>query len=122
MKKICIIEDEKQLQLAYKKKLESAGYEVAEYATGVDGLAAMKRQHPDLIILDIMLPGGMNGFDVLKQIQNTADLKSIPVIILTNLDTEAHTAGAIGSVEYLVKTNVTLEQILEKVQSYVPLS
>jgi CheY-like chemotaxis protein len=69
-----------------------------------------------------MLPGGMNGFDVLEQLQKDPNVKSIPVIILTNLDSEEVTAKKIGSVEYIVKTNMTLDDVVKKVQSYVPVS
>ena len=120
MKKILIIEDEQQARKLYKLKLEEAGYEVLEYVTGKEGLEAIREKHPDLIILDIMLPGGMNGFDVLEQLQGSPELKSIPVIILTNLDSEEHTASAIGSVEYIVKTNVSIDDVVKKVRSYVP--
>jgi len=119
-KRILIIEDEVQLRMVYKVKLEEAGYEVFEYMTGKEGLAGMKENRPDLIILDIMLPGGMNGFDVLEQLQNNPDLKNIPVIILTNLDSEEATAKKIGSVEYIVKTNMAIDDIVKKIQSYIP--
>jgi CheY-like chemotaxis protein len=122
MKKILIIEDEPSIRLVYKKRLEEVGYETLEYITGAEGLAAIRETHPDLIILDIMLPGGMNGFDVLEQIQKDPRIQSIPVIILTNLDSEEVTAKKIGSVEYIVKTNMTLDDVVKKVQSYVPVS
>jgi DNA-binding response OmpR family regulator len=122
MKKILIIEDDIQLRKIYAIKLEEAGYEVASYATGAEGLEAIKEKLPDLIILDIMLPGGMNGFDVLEQLKNNPHLRTIPVIILTNLDSEEHTASTVGSVEYIVKTNISLDDIVKKVQSYVPIT
>src|SRR3989344_3618292 len=117
-KKILIVEDDIQTQRVYHNKLTSVGYAVILAATGKEGLFSAKKIKPDLVILDIMLPGtGMNGFDVLEAMKKDSNLKNIPVLVLTNLDTEEKVAKEIGANEYLVKANISIDDLVEKVQS-----
>ncbi len=64
-----------------------------------------------------MLPGGMNGFDLLEQIKADSTSKSVPVIVLTNLSTEQKTAYDIGAVDYIVKVNMSLDDIILKIKN-----
>lgn len=81
--------------------------------TGREGLTMVKTENPDLILLDVMLPGGMNGFDVLEDLKRTEATKNIPVIILTNLDSETNVAKSIGAKDYLVKANTTKDDLVK---------
>ncbi len=99
MKRILIVEDDAEFQEIYKNKLAEEGFEVSNAYVGKQALEMLKGQKPDVILLDIILPGGMNGFDVLEQIKRNENLKSIPVIVLTNLDGEAKTAMEVGAVD-----------------------
>jgi two-component system alkaline phosphatase synthesis response regulator PhoP len=72
----------KTSQLLIKLQAEITGYKLHVKVDGVNGFKAVEREKPDLVLLDIMLPG-QNGFDVCRKIKNHPDLKSIPVIILT---------------------------------------
>ncbi|OGM04169.1 hypothetical protein A2715_05215 [Candidatus Woesebacteria bacterium RIFCSPHIGHO2_01_FULL_39_32] len=115
-KKILIVEDDIQTQRVYHNKLTSEGYAVVLAATGKEGVFTAKKIRPDLVILDIMLPGtGMNGFDVLENMKKDQELKNIPVLVLTNLDTEERVAKEIGANEYLVKANVSIDEVAERV-------
>lgn len=116
-KVILIIEDDIPLQSAYKTALTKSGYEVIFSATGNDGLQKAKSENPNLIILDLMLPGGMNGFDVLEQLKGDEKLSKIPIFVLTNLDNEENTAVKIGASKYFVKTNISIDDILSEVDS-----
>lgn len=120
-KKILIIEDNKQIQDTYKKKFELEGFEVIQAITGRDGLDLSKSSSPDLIILDIMLPGALNGEDVLKKLKADENLKNIPVIILTNLDTEEEYTMKQGATDYIVKDNVSIDGVVERVKRYIRL-
>ena len=117
MKKILIIEDDVDSQDIYKEVLTAENFEVVSAINGNEGLVLMKAHKPDLVLLDVMLPGGLNGFDVLEQMKRNENLKNIPVIVLTNLDSEEKTAKSIGATDYIVKTSATLSQIVEKVKS-----
>ena len=119
MKKILIVEDDIKLRQIYDTMLTSEGYEVEQVSTGQEGLTKAKSYIPDLIILDIMLPGGMNGFDLLEQLKRNPATQTIPVIVLTNLDNAKSTALSIGAVEYIVKTNTSIDDVVKKIREYL---
>jgi DNA-binding response OmpR family regulator len=118
-KKILIVEDDNHLQMIYKTKLESDGYEIIQATTGQQGITLAKDKHPDLILLDIMLPEGMNGFDVMGQLQIDANTKDIPIIVFTNLDSEKQTAISMGAVDYVVKANTSIDELTIKVKNHI---
>jgi len=116
-KTILIIEDEQQIVEIYNNKFSELGVNIDIAQTGKEGLN-LARKEPDLIILDIMLPGGLNGFDVLSTLKRDETLKKIPVLILTNLDDEQKlTALDLGAFDYLVKANTPIKEIVEKIRS-----
>lgn len=115
MAKILLIEDNDLLQELYKGKLSDEGFEVMVVSKGEEGLALVKSQKFDLILLDVILPGGINGFDVLEALKKDKALSQIPVIVLTNLEGEEKIAREIGAVDYFVKAKVTLDQIVTRV-------
>ncbi len=86
-KRILLIEDEEDIAALIKLQAELSGYKLHVEVDGINGYRAVEREQPDLVILDIMLPG-QNGFDVCRKIKSNPDLKSIPVIILTAKDEE----------------------------------
>jgi len=112
MKKILIIEDDEILVRMYQKRLISEGYDVIEARDARTGLTQAQTKKPDLILLDIMLPGGMNGFDVLEQLKQDESTKDSPVLILTNLESEEKVAKEIGATGYLVKVNAKPDQVI----------
>lgn len=81
-KRILLIEDEEDIAALVKLQGELFGYKMHVEVDGINGYRAVERERPDLVILDIMLPG-QNGYDVCRKIKNNAELKNIPVIILT---------------------------------------
>ena len=119
MKKVLIVEDDPQLHSVYQSLLSKEGYEVVLAGTGTDGLTAVRTQHPDLVMLDIMLAGGLNGFDVLEQVKRLPETKDIPVIMLSNLDREEQVAKSIGAAHFFVKVNTSNDAILGKVRELI---
>jgi len=81
-KHILLIEDEEDIASLIKLQAEIHGYRLDVEIDGLNGFLAVKREKPDLVILDIMLPG-KNGFDVCRKIKSDPELKEIPVIILS---------------------------------------
>jgi len=118
MKTILFIEDESALQKTIGEILSQEGYEVISALDGEVGLKLAKIKKPDLILLDLILPK-INGFDVLKKLKEEAETKSIPIIVLTNLEGTEDVKEAIelGAQTYLVKTQYTLEEVVEKIKS-----
>jgi len=116
MQKVLIIEDETAYQKILKDAFVKEGFEVLLASEANRGTTEVVKYHPDIILLDIMLPGGMNGFDFLEQLKAKENTKSIPVIIITNLDSEEKVAKEIGASFYFIKSGTTITQIVEKVK------
>ena len=118
MNKILIVEDEISLSNALKDKLSQEGLEIIVAKDGNEGVNLAVQNHPDLILLDIMMPK-MNGLDVLKALKNNPGLLSIPVFVLTNLPQEntGKIAKDLGAEEYLVKANLPLGELVKKIKA-----
>lgn len=116
MNKILIIEDDEILQRMYQQRLESEGFTVIVARDGREGLTLAQSEKPTLILLDIMLPGGMNGFDVLEQIKKDEKTKDIVVLVLTNLGSEEKTAIDIGAAGFLMKVNTKPDDVVAKIK------
>lgn len=80
--KILLIEDEEDIASLIKLQAELAGYKVHTEADGLNGLMAVERERPEVIVLDIMLPG-LNGLDVCRKIRSNPDFNNIPIIIIS---------------------------------------
>ena len=119
MKTILVIEDDTSLSQAYQEMFRSQDVSVVTAKTGQEGLSLIQTTQPDLILLDIMLPGGINGFDVLEKLKADSTTQSIPVIVLTNLDSQAKTATTVGAAGYLIKANSTADQIVKLVMDHL---
>jgi DNA-binding response OmpR family regulator len=81
-KRILLIEDEEDIAALIKLQAEISGYKLHVEVDGINGYRAIEREKPDLVILDIMLPG-QNGLDVCRKMKSFPDLKNIPVIVLS---------------------------------------
>ncbi len=110
MKKVLIIEDDSVLCKDFQK-IFSDRYEMLIANNGTDGLGKAFQWQPDLIILDIILPGGMNGFDVLRKFKSRQEAKNIPVIVYTKLEDEQRAAIEEGASDYLVKSKIGIEKV-----------
>jgi DNA-binding response OmpR family regulator len=87
--KILIVDDDPDLRRALKIRLQANHYDTVQAADGYAAMAVAQREHPNLIILDLGLPAG-DGFVVLKRLQNSDLLSSIPVIVLTARDPQSN--------------------------------
>lgn len=116
--KILIIEDEEALAKVLKEKLEKEGYEVDVVDNGVDAFPTADKTRPNLIILDLILPK-KDGFEVLEELKSHAELKLVPIVVLSNLGEDEHIKRAIGlgASDYFVKTQHPLLEIVEKVKT-----
>ena len=118
MQKILIIEDDKFLRELIVRKLSQENFDVVEAIDGEDGIKKVKETIPDLLLLDLILPG-IDGFEVLSKIKEEPATASIPVIILSNLGQreDIERGLKLGAVDYLVKAHFTPNEIIEKVKS-----
>ena len=117
MAKILIVEDDKFLRELIARKLTAENYQISEAIDGEEGLKKIKEEKPDLVLLDLILPG-IDGFEVLSRIKEDPSLASIPVIILSNLGQreDVERGMKLGAVDYLVKAHFTPNEIIEKVK------
>src|SRR5476649_1524296 len=81
-KRILLIEDEEDIAALIKLQAELSGYKLHVEVDGLNGLRAIEREKPDLVILDLMLPG-QSGLDVCRKVKNNNDLKNIPIIMIS---------------------------------------
>jgi DNA-binding response OmpR family regulator len=86
-KMILIVEDDESIRESLASMLQLQGYAVLLAENGADGLAAAQKKHPDLVVLDLMMPK-MNGYEVCASIQGDEKLKDIPVIMTTALTSD----------------------------------
>ncbi len=115
--KILIVEDEEILSKVLKEKFEREDFEAFLAVDGEEVLPSAKKNKPDLILLDLILPK-KSGFEVLSDLKADSELKIIPVIVLSNLgqDEEIKNALRLGAVDYLVKTQHPINEVVEKVR------
>jgi len=116
--RILLIDDEKDLVKLVVIRLEAAGYEVITAYGGQEGLDKAKIEKPNLILLDIMMPG-MDGFEVLHKLKNDTETVNIPVIMLTakGESQSLFAAQDLKATDYIIKPFET-EELLRLVKRY----
>ena len=114
-KKIMIIEDNKDLQEIYKHSFEKYGYEVVVRGDGLEGVMSVVEIMPDIILLDLMMPG-MDGFGFLKKLKEIESI-SIPIIVCSNISDVESINRAIkdGAEAVLLKVDYSGKQLVDKV-------
>ncbi len=119
-KKILLVEDDDALANVYMMRLEAEGFTARRVPNGEDALAAAKEFHPDLILLDAMMPK-ISGFDVLDILRNTPETSNIKVIMLTALsqDSDKQRAQGLGVDDYLVKSQVVITDVIQRVRHHL---
>jgi len=117
MKKVLIVEDDKFLRELMAQKLIKEDYDVVEAIDGEDGLSKAKETKPDLILLDLILPG-IDGFEVLAKLKEDVSVSEIPVVILSNLGQreDIERGLKLGAVDFLIKAHFTPQEIVNKVK------
>ena len=101
---ILVVEDEEDIQELLRFNLEKEGFQVSTVGTGEDGISQVREKTPDLVVLDLMLPG-LNGLDVCRLLKGSAESKSVPVVMVTAKGEEADVVAGLelGADDYLVK-------------------
>lgn len=119
-KKILLVEDDVALSAVYKSRMELEGFEVREVNNGEEALSAAINFKPDLILLDAMMPK-ISGFDVLDILRNTPETSNIRIIMLTALSQpkDKERAEALGVDDYLVKSQVVIGDVVERVRFHL---
>ena len=118
-KLILVVEDQEDNRRIMRDLLTSASYEVTEAVTGEEGVAAAETQRPDLILMDIQLPG-LDGYEATRQIKANPNLKHIPIIVVTSYalsgdDVKAFEAGC----NAYVSKPFSPRELLAKIREYL---
>lgn len=116
-KTILIVEDDKFLRELIAQKLSREGFGVLEAVDGEQGIEQIREKKPDLVLLDLILPG-MDGFDVLAKIKEEPTLAAIPVVILSNLGQrdDIERGLQLGAKDYLIKAHFTPGEVIDKIK------
>ncbi len=116
--KILIIEDDRFLRQLISKKIGQEGYDVVEAVDGEEGIKKVETEKPDLILLDLILPG-VDGFEVLSRVKKNLNTKHIPVIILSNLGQKEDVDRGLnlGAEDFLIKAHFTPTEIIIKIRN-----
>ena len=117
---IFVVEDDVFLIKAYQIKFEKSGADVWIATDGNEALKFLQKEPPDVIFLDLLLPG-ISGFDVLAEIRKNEKWKNVPVFVLSNLSQtqDIERAKTLGVEEYFVKANTKINDIVERVKKYL---
>lgn len=118
-KKIFLVEDDKFLTKIIQTKLTQVGTVFNNCENGTDAISLIEKDIPDVILLDLMFPGGIDGFTVLEKIKSHSQLKNIPVIILSNLSEPAQIEKGmnLGAFRYIVKASIVPDEIVDHIES-----
>lgn len=116
-RKVLIVEDDMALFNMYSIELKLKGYDVLNVNDGLQALSKAKEYQPDIILLDIMLPG-MNGLNILSELKSDPETEHIPVIMLTNYGSEDNVKKALesGAADYIMKYKILPSELSEKIE------
>lgn len=117
---VLVVEDEEKFRKVLQEKLERSGFETMAAKDGDEGWEMAKNSKPDIILSDLIMPK-RSGFDLLSKLKKDFDLRNVPVIILSNLadDEELKKVLQMGAADYFVKSQHTIEEVVDKVRQYV---
>ena len=116
-KKILVVDDDENLRAVLVDKLSAEGFEVEGAVDGAEGIRKAIESHPDLIMLDIIMPH-MDGWQMLEELRKDAWGRRAKVIFLTNVSDMESVSHALekGNYEYIVKTDWSLDDVVKKVR------
>lgn len=119
-KKILVAEDEQSYASIYKLKLEKEGYRVFIAGDGEKAIEIAKKEKPDIALLDLIMPK-VDGFEVIKTLKSDPELKSIPIIVFSNLGqtSDMEKVKDLGAEKYFVKANISIQKVIEEVRSFI---
>ncbi len=117
--KILLVDDEPEIIRTVKRRLESEGYGVSVATDGLEAVRLAWETHPDLVILDIMLPK-MNGYEVCKKLRQSEDFRRVPVLILTAMTQEKDkSAGFACGADAYMRKPFRAQELLGKLRELI---
>ncbi|EMB7080381.1 response regulator [Acinetobacter baumannii] len=119
MARILIVDDSPTETFRFKEILTKHGYDVLEASNGADGVTLAKAEQPDLVLMDVVMPG-VNGFQATHQITRDEDTKHIPVVIVSTKDqaTDRVWGKRQGAIDYLIKP-IEEKQLIDVIKQFL---
>ncbi|MGQ1738702.1 response regulator [Acinetobacter baumannii] len=119
MARILIVDDSPTETFRFKEILTKHGYDVLEASNGADGVTLAKAEQPDLVLMDVVMPG-VNGFQATRQITRDEDTKHIPVVIVSTKDqaTDRVWGKRQGAINYLIKP-IEEKQLIDVIKQFL---
>lgn len=119
-KKILLAEDDGFLSSLLQNRLQREGFAAELIKNGLEVLPSLKRSPPDLLLLDIILPGKL-GFEVLEEMRADPKLAKIPFMVMSNLGQEEDIKKAkdLGAIEYFVKARFMIDDLVKRIGSFL---
>ncbi len=120
MAKILLVEDDIFLSSLLGNRLKKEGFEVLNVKSGSEVVKALKSFVPDLVLLDLILPG-KSGFEVMEDIKADPQAPKVPVVIISNLgqDTDLARGKELGAADYVIKARTTIDDMVKKVKDFL---
>lgn len=120
MTRILLVEDDPFLIDIYSQKLTKAGFKVEVAQNGKSALQSLQKRKPQLVILDIVLPG-IEGWEILRRIKKDRSLAKLKVVVLSNLGQkeEVEKGLKLGAVKYLIKAHYTPSEVVKEIEKVI---
>ena len=118
-KTLLLVEDDPFLSSLLKTRLANEGFTVLYAGDGEVALETLKKEKPDLMLLDLILPK-KSGFEVMEAIQSDPQLNRVPIVIITNLgqDSDIARGKELGAVAYFVKAKTSISKLMEQLKKF----
>ena len=118
-KRVLVAEDDPSLSQILSSRLTRAGVEVVKAKDGEEALRVIRETKPDLVLLDLILPGKYDGFEVLQKMREDPTLDSRSVVIISNLGQESdmERVKQLGAVEYFVKAKTSIDDLVNRIKN-----
>lgn len=118
--KIVLVEDDQFLSKILAFRLKDEGFDVVLASDGQEAIVVIKKERPDIVLLDLLLPK-KSGFEVLEEVKLDEAVKQIPIVILSNLGqrTDIDKGLKLGAIDYLVKANFGIKDIVLKIKEHI---
>jgi len=119
-KKILLVEDDEFLSSLIKNRLHRENFRVALATDGEEAIEALKKETPDLVLLDLILPKRL-GFEVMEEVQNNPEIKRPPFMIISNLSQKEDVKRAqdLGAVDYFIKAQIMIDDLIKRVKAFM---
>lgn len=123
MLKILVIEDNEDNREILRHQLSRLGYEAVEAADGLEGLKRAEEETPDMMIVDIMLPGGMDGREVVRRLRANSKTQATPILAVTVLFQKDEVQSCLDAgCNDVLSRPITIQQLKDKMDKLLPLA